>query len=112
MFSSALQAPISHQTPHPMGPAEEPGLSKCDPGAGPRSSAMGRVGLTAEGPGEEWAERGSLERQSKHVGETQQDPSSRQVGPVTSAQILSFLPGPGEATEGHKHRRHSHHSVS
>lgn len=58
MFSSALQAPVSHQTPHPMGPAEEPGLSKCDTGAGPRSPAMGRVGLTAEAlGGKEWAER-------------------------------------------------------
>ena len=43
--------------PHPMGPAEEPRLSKCDAGAGPRSPAMGRVGLTAEAlGGKEWAE--------------------------------------------------------
>lgn len=46
--------------------------------AEPSSSAMGRVGLTAEAPGgKEWAERESLGRWSKHTGEAQQDSSSR-----------------------------------
>lgn len=34
------------------------------------------------------------------MGEAQQDTSSRQVGPVTSAQILSFIPGQEKPLKG------------
>lgn len=106
MLPSALQETISSKEPHPKMPAKESGLRERD--TGQTNPHPCRGGLPPWGS-PEWGRVGRLREMHGQMAEarsrgTQEDAGCGPRRACTPQCDFQLVPGPGEATQGFKHR--------